>query len=76
MFFTCAPGGSETVGPTSNIAIEASGACSLRMRAYAAPVGPLPTIATSTASGYSRALMPAPRARGCSLTDSADAVCG
>lgn len=51
MFLTCAPGGSETVGPTSNIAIVTSGAASLRMRAYAAPVGPLPTIATSTASG-------------------------
>jgi len=51
MFFTCAPGGSETVGPTSNIATEASAACSLRMRAYAAPVGPLPTMTTSTASG-------------------------
>ena len=33
MFFTCAPGGSDTVGPTSNIAIVASGARSLRMRA-------------------------------------------
>ena len=44
-------GGSDTVGPTSNMAMVAAGASSLRMRAYAAPVGPLPTMATSTAWG-------------------------
>ncbi len=33
MFFTCAPGGFDTVGPTSNMAIVASGARSERIRA-------------------------------------------
>ena len=52
MFLTCAPGGLLTVGPTSNMAIVAPGASSLRIRAYADAVGPLPTMATSTAAGY------------------------
>jgi hypothetical protein len=56
MFFTCMPGGSVSAGPASNSAITASGACSLRTRAYAAPVGPLPTMTTSTSLGKDRAM--------------------
>ena len=33
MFFTCAPGGSDTVGPASNMAMVNPGASSLRIRA-------------------------------------------
>src|SRR4051812_49353760 len=51
MFFTCPPGGSASSGPTSKVTTVAVGRTSLRMRAYAAPQGPLPTIATSTYSG-------------------------
>ena len=46
MFRTLSPGTSVRRGPASNITTRTSGTDSIRIRAYAEPIGPLPTIAT------------------------------
>ena len=77
MFFTCAPGGLLTVGPTSNIAIVAPG----RLLAEDARVGGAGRAAADDGDvDRGRVAVPLMPSRhqfaGCSRTDSADSVVG
>ena len=76
MFFTCAPGGSETVGPTSNMAIVAPGACSLRMRAYVAAGRAAADDGDVDRNGIPVTAHHPAASSWMSLTDSADSVVG